>query len=490
MNRVALSSLSFLNLVLSVVACAPVDHVVASNRVGAAGSGTGVGGDQGQNPNGGATSPNSTTTLAQGGGSSSTIHVYPMGGGSNLGGSSQGTSDLVYPFAGAPNPPTTSPSCADYRNSTTGAHPVEVTIRNERSTPVYVGNREINCVNDQTLRVFEVASGRELTPDTSGKCSCDHLMDRGSCMVKTSCGLFPVVRLDPNASIVVNWDGVGVSQQWLPDECGSDSTRDVPCVQTQPARPGRYALIVTGSSSYGCGDGNDCSENDLNRTGKDELLEPSVEFDLLSTDKLTLSFTEDLGVLPNKEGVPIGDCRERSPAEQTALGCPAEKPTPGVTCSTPPDVACRYGIDVIGNTMSTESVFLCLDGKWGPGSVGSCGQICDYVGSNLIEFQGLDCGARPISKCSELTNATYAFEPTAQSELNSVLMRVLRTCLGEPYIGSADLEVVNGCATKLVSAAPFSTEVTECLRKTFEPVRLDCARQLTCSGFTTTYIGN
>lgn len=500
MNRVALSSLSFLNLVLAVVACAPVDHVVASNQVGAAGSGVGVGGDQGQGAKGGATSPNSTTTQAQGGGSSSTIQpVFPMGGDNNLGGSSPGTSDLVYPFAGAPTQPSTSPSCMDLRNTTVGARSIEVTIKNERATPIYVGNRESDCLNDNTLRLFEASSGRELTVDTSAKCSCDQVMDHGSCPAY-ACLRSPLVLLEPNTLMVLNWNGVVANQRWLPNECANETTRGLACSQIQPPLPGRYRLSVTGSTQYGCDTGVDptvCSCMATNTCGqygnqplegKGLLLEPSVEFDLSSTDKVTLSFTEDLGVLPKKDGVPIGNCTERTPAEQTALGCPVEKPTPGNACSTPTGVACRYGIDVLGNTMSTESVFLCSDGQWGPGSVEKCGQICDFVGSNLIEFQGLDCGARPISKCSELTNTTYAFEPAAQSELDSVLIEALRTCLGTPYIGSANLEVINGCATRLVTGASFSAEVTECLRKTFEPVRLDCARQLTCSGFTSTYI--
>lgn len=232
---------------------------------------------------------------------------------------------------------------------------------------------------------------------------------------------------------------------------------------------------------------NSCDPNDYKPLeGHGELLEPTAEFDLLSTNSLTLSFTEDMTAIPKKDGVPIGDCRVRTVAEQTALGCPAETPTPGEPCAAPTGTECHYGIDV-SDSLAMETVFLCgSNGQWDVGSQQKCGQTCSYIGSNMIEFKGMDCGARPIVNC-EATDTARAFEFSAQFELDSVLMRAFSTCAGFGYRGVADLEVVNGCATRLVSITPLSAEVTECLRKVFEPVRFDCARQLSCSNYALSY---
>jgi hypothetical protein len=497
MRHASLTSFSLLVFVLDVAGCSPVDHLVASNGTSAGTAGAHqddvnvAGATTGGVATGGA---NQVTSNAVGGASGAAgAGSAPLG---NSGGASRttgGSSNDSIPGTTAGG----AASCTDLQNSKS-THSVEVTIKNERNTPVYVGNRVSECFDDQTLRLFD-QSGQERQTDISGICSCEGLMENGTCPVN-SCARSPLRRIDANSSITLTWNGSYVVNQQLPLSCQRTGSTITACSQIVAADPGKYKLMVTGSSDYGCADGWDpalCSCMETNSCpfygsapleGRGDLLEPSGEFDLLSTDKITVAFTETTGTIPRKDGVPIGDCKEYTSTEQLALGCPTLEPQPMSTCSSAVGTTCSYGIDVSTGEYSTQNFYVCdSSGSWGPGTQQRCGQTCTFAGPNVVTFSGTDCSLRLTTSCDSTPDILYSSTITAQVVMNEILAKTVETCFGGTIPDSLfELELQNGCATRLYSSSPLNTELTTCFKNRFESVRLDCAMPLSCgrSGIT------
>jgi hypothetical protein len=214
------------------------------------------------------------------------------------------------------------------------------------------------------------------------------------------------------------------------------------------------------------------------------LLEPSLEFDPASTEAVTLTFTEDLGTIPTKDGIPIGDCHEPTADQLTALGCPISKPAPMSACTAPVGTVCRYDIDTSLGSSAHQDVFACnSEGNWGAGSSALCGQKCSYSGSTVIDLDSTNCSSRAITRCIDAMNRQYAYPPSAQSLLNDYVLEALNTCMAGSFLGYVTLNVESGCATRLTTDRSFSTEVVSCLKQRFESIRLDCAMQVLCSNF-------
>lgn len=499
MNRRTLTSISCLAFVFCVVGCAPEDHVIASKLRTAGSAGmpmqTSFGGaNQGGSALGGATNPTiGGSTLGTGGNVNPSFGGSTLGAGGNVnpsfGGSTLGAGGNSNPATGG----AVNATCSSFAN-TKGGHGIEVTIKNARSTPVYLGNRVDQCFVDDSLRVYD-ANGTKLASDTVGHCTCADLMQYGACPA-WSCSRPLLRRLDPGASITVTWNRTLLVDKTLPAACRATLTADMACQQLVPAPAGRYRFVATGSTAWTCATGwdpNVCSCMETNSCeaytggavqGTGDLLEPSLEFDPASTEAVTLTFTEDLGTIPTKNGVPIGDCREPTTAQQTALGCPTTAPAPMSACAAPIGTICRYDIDTSLGYIAYQNVFGCdSEGSWGPGASQLCGQTCSYSGSTVIDLDSANCSSRTLTRCIDAMNRQYAYPPPAQTLLNDYLHDALNTCLGGTFLGFVTLDVKSGCAKRLTTDRSLAPEQSACLKQRFESVRLDCAQQVLCSSF-------
>jgi hypothetical protein len=181
-------------------------------------------------------------------------------------------------------------------------------------------------------------------------------------------------------------------------------------------------------------------------------------------------------VIPLKNGIPIGDCRELSAAEQTELGCPAQPPVASSSCDAPGGTTCRYDISA-ENGHSQQTVFHCYNDSWGAGALDSCGHVCQLAGDNDISFDISDCRSRPVTECPYETPDIAP--PTAQDQLNQAVKRSLETCGGNDF----EIEFHSGCPTRLSSSMPLSPDIATCLSERLARVRWRCARSLLCTGY-------
>jgi hypothetical protein len=283
MKQVTLPSFSsILVLVLGVVGCAPEDNLVGSRNVAGAGSaGTDVGIGGATQGLGGATQGLGGTTPSLGG-----VAGHQVGGTTSAVGGS-----------------TSKPEVCTAHEDIPSNHSIEIVIKNDRSTPVYVGNRHPACFDDQSFRLYDV-KGDRLWIDPA-VCTCSDLMEYGSCKVY-ACSLSPLHRVEANGTLTLTWNGRHAVGRELPTECLRSPQTDTSCNQLQPADPGKYKLVITGSTEWGCAEGWDpaacecMNTNSCNPTygpgleGRGTLLEPSVEFDYATTNQVMVTFTDTM----------------------------------------------------------------------------------------------------------------------------------------------------------------------------------------------------
>jgi hypothetical protein len=285
MKHSILSSTIIASFLLAPLGCDPNDHVVASNSGAVGGKGNNSVGNAGA-PNAGVGS--TVSPVAKGGvGGIDTRTPRELGGAAPGEGGTAGTGQ--------------STSCAAYTDSTTGARVVNVTIRNDRSTPVYIGSRVSDCFKDGTLRLYD-EQGRLLRTDVSTVCSCSTLMTQ-ACLVY-SCGHSPMRRIDPNTSTVLPLTLVEAVDKELPPQCQREGSNQSYCSQIRAIERGTYKLVVSGSTEWECAAGWDTSRCQCMQTnsctdlaspvqGAGAPLEPAVQFDAATTNALSVTFTED-----------------------------------------------------------------------------------------------------------------------------------------------------------------------------------------------------
>ncbi|HEY5957079.1 MAG TPA: hypothetical protein VIV60_11020 [Polyangiaceae bacterium] len=314
MKHSILSSTLATSMILALIGCAPVDHLVAADHIEAGGKGGtathipevlggaggeggisthipevlgGAGGEGGEGV-GGEGGEGVGGEGGEGGEGGTTTHIPEVLGGAG------GAGGVYNPWTVPGRPPT----CAAL-DTPKDSRVIDVTIRNERATPVYIGQNS-GC-SGPSLMLYD-QQGRSLTTHTF--CDCSTVMKQGDCPA-VDCAPPTLRRVDPNMSVVIPFGLVEAVQVDLPSECRLDGTSATTCNQVRPLTSGRYKLAITGSTDWACADwapsSCDCMKTDsctvsdfpaAVRAG--ELLEPSVEFELATTNQLTLTFTEGL----------------------------------------------------------------------------------------------------------------------------------------------------------------------------------------------------
>jgi hypothetical protein len=205
------------------------------------------------------------------------------------------------------------------------------------------------------------------------------------------------------------------------------------------------------------------------------------------------------GPIPTKDGVPIGDCRELSADELAALGCPIEPPQPLSSCDGSiagcpyelrscdvPGTECPYEIRV-ESSMSSQVFYRCSGDapSWGGGAMLTCGIVCAAPEAHITEFSP-SCGNRTVSSCASGSDILS----TAQNKLDIAFASLLSDC-GYPVspvspgtlFDRVQLELTDGCPTRLSSISPLDSAVLQCLTARLDSLRWDCALNLTCTAF-------
>ena len=127
---------------------------------------------------------------------------------------------------------------------------------------------------------------------------------------------------------------------------------------------------------------------------------------------------------PTKNGVPIGDCVDPTPAEQMAAGCPVTQPNYNDPCDTP-SLSCRYAVDTNSVTMSSSQTYWVCDASagWSGEGTQTCWDSCSAPNASTgggsqpfaiaMTFRTGDCSTRPLTACDP-GNRTYWSPPPAQ----------------------------------------------------------------------------
>jgi hypothetical protein len=185
--------------------------------------------------------------------------------------------------------------------------------------------------------------------------------------------------------------------------------------------------------------------------------------------------------IPTFHGVPIGDCRLPSDATRTD-GCPVEPPEDSRPCEAPNGLkTCTYDIQV-SDGRANQVVYTCHPDQLTWGSLyAPCGLVCGSLSGDVIEL-GTNCSAREPVSCKS-SDSVFAFE-TEQQWLDDAFGRLLSDCLGQKrYNRQIQLELADGCGTRLSSNVAFSSDEAACLKKQLDNVRWECGLRLSCTIF-------
>jgi hypothetical protein len=107
-------------------------------------------------------------------------------------------------------------ACSSYSDDPTWS--LRVTIKNEMTQTLYLGQEEMSC---QLERLFTVEDGaRQLLPALEGcHSSCETMMKSGAVSCPTACATPTTITLEPGQSVQVPWDGRYGVDFTLPQQC-------------------------------------------------------------------------------------------------------------------------------------------------------------------------------------------------------------------------------------------------------------------------------
>jgi hypothetical protein len=107
-------------------------------------------------------------------------------------------------------------ACSSYSDDATWS--LRVTIKNEMSQTLYLGQQEMSC---QLERLFQVEDGaRQLLPALDGcRSSCETMMQSGASSCPSVCAMPATITLEPGQTLQVPWDGRFAVDFMLPQQC-------------------------------------------------------------------------------------------------------------------------------------------------------------------------------------------------------------------------------------------------------------------------------
>lgn len=127
-----------------------------------------------------------------------------------------------------------------------------VQIKNERQTPVYLGQDTATC---EAQRLFQVEDGaRQILPSLDGcHVSCQALMQTGPVSCPSTCATPSTITLNPGQTIKVPWDGRYGMSHSLPEQClvGSSAATST-CMQARRIEASVFTFSARAGTSRSC----------------------------------------------------------------------------------------------------------------------------------------------------------------------------------------------------------------------------------------------
>lgn len=181
-------------------------------------------------------------------------------GGPGSGGSSSTSAGGSGSAAGGTGPV---PDCDQYRNlydpPESQAPVLELVVRNERSTPVYLPAVQESLCAGLPFRVERDGAAVDVTSGLCGS-SCERVQDEGATQPGSTstacpalCAVPPLSFLAPGQERSYRFDALEVVFREMPSACFSGAFASVTCFTRLPLAPAQYQVSLPGFSSYGCG---------------------------------------------------------------------------------------------------------------------------------------------------------------------------------------------------------------------------------------------
>lgn len=202
------------------------------------------------------------TALTACGGKSFETDPNPDDGGSGQGGSGSagkshgGTSPGGTSYGGSINYAGMGPggaggtgSVCDAFNDASGTF-LPITILNQTSTVIYLGQQEMNCSESPLFQVADVA-GAPLAFPGSCQSTCQQLRNNGPVGCPAICAFPGSTALQPGQAMAINWNGLYQVQRELPRQCVSGDYGNA-CQQTVQIQPGQFTFSAIAGRSIDC----------------------------------------------------------------------------------------------------------------------------------------------------------------------------------------------------------------------------------------------
>jgi hypothetical protein len=125
-------------------------------------------------------------------------------------------------------------------------------IENKSTRTLYLGQEEMSCPIEP---LFEVQDGARAKLPSLADCrtSCDAMMTTGPVVCPLNCASPSTIKLDPNQSLQIPWDGRFAVTQTLPQGClGSTAAGPVTCVQAARIEAAFFTFSAKAGSSVQC----------------------------------------------------------------------------------------------------------------------------------------------------------------------------------------------------------------------------------------------
>jgi hypothetical protein len=202
------------------------------------------------------------SSLTACGGKSFDADPNPDNGGTDQGGSGQGGSGSAGKGqggtgqAGSVNQAGMSPggaggagSVCDAFNDAPGTF-LNVTIFNQTSSVIYLGQQETNCSELPLFQVMD-ATGATLAFPSSCQSTCQQLMNDGPIGCPAICALPGSNALQPGQALARTWNGLYQVERQPPRQCLNADYGNV-CQQTVRVQPGQFTFSAIAGRSIDC----------------------------------------------------------------------------------------------------------------------------------------------------------------------------------------------------------------------------------------------
>jgi len=142
------------------------------------------------------------------------------------------------------------PVCTTYEDES--GYNLVIHIENKTTRTLYLGQEDKSCPVEPLFQVKDGARA-ELPSLTDCRTSCNAMMTSGPVACPLNCGSPTTIKLEPNQSLQIPWDGRFGVTKTLPQGClGSAAAGPVTCVQAARIEPAFFTFSARAGSSVRC----------------------------------------------------------------------------------------------------------------------------------------------------------------------------------------------------------------------------------------------